>query len=266
MRKFTKALAVMMAAVMILPMSACGKKEDPKAVFDAAVKKNAEMTDMDVTSSVKLAFTQGEETVDMTTDMKIKTNQLNTDKMQYMASMDMNIAGQSVSTEMFYADGFYYMDMAGQKIKYPMDLDKIMETVKQSTDTMNMSSADMKEITLKADGDNKVLTYTADPEKMNTVVSDLMAGMSSQMGAAGDLNMTFKEASGTYTVNKDGYYTAMTMKVTFDMDIAGETASVVMDLTGTVNNPGQAVEITLPDTADYTEIDAAAAAAAGLTQ
>ena len=32
---------------------------------------------------------------------------------------------------------------------------------------------------------------------------------------------------------------------------------MILDITGTVHQPGQPVEITLPDTADYVEIDPA---------
>lgn len=31
---------------------------------------------------------------------------------------------------MFYTDGYYYMDMMGQKMKYAMDMDKLMEQAK----------------------------------------------------------------------------------------------------------------------------------------
>ena len=62
-------------------------------------------------------------------------------------------------------------------------------------------------------------------------------GSMSGMGTMDGMEMTFKEASGTYTVNKDGVYTDMTMKMSVDMAMEGESISMVLDLTGKVNTP-----------------------------
>lgn len=108
------------------------------------------------------------------------------------------------------------------------------------------------------EGDSTILTFTADPEKMNAYLSEVMGSMSG-MGTMDGMEMTFKEASGTYTVNKDGFYTDMTMKMSVDMAMEGESISMVLDLTGKVNNPGQDVTVELPDTEGYTEVEMPAA-------
>lgn len=258
MKKLMKTAAVVMSAVMMLSMAACAKKADPKEVFDVAVKKNAEMTDMDMDSTMTMKMTQGEQSMDISMKMNAKMNNINTEKMQYLATTTSTAAGQSMEANIFYTDGYYYIDTQGQKIKYAMDLNELMESVKQSTESTNLASDEMKEITMKEDGDNKILTFTADPEKMDTYVQDMMSAMSGQAAGLEGLEMTFKEASGEYTVNKDGYYTAMKMKIIIEMTMDGETVTMDMDIDSTINNPGQAVEITLPDTADYTEIDMSA--------
>ena len=133
-----------------------------------------------------------------------------------------------------------------------------MESVKQSTESTNLQSEQMKEITMAKEGDSTILTFTADPEKMNAYLSEVMGSMSG-MGTMDGMEMTFKEASGTYTVNKDGFYTDMTMKMSVDMAMEGESISMVLDLTGKVNNPGQDVTVELPDTEGYTEVEMPAA-------
>lgn len=258
MKKMVKAAAILMSAVMMLSMAACAKKADPKEVFDTAVQKNAELTDMDMDTTMSMKMTQGEESVDMSMQMKAKMKNINTEQMQYLAESTTSVAGQSMDINMFYTDGYYYMDMQGQKIKYAMDLNELMESVKQSTESTNLTSDQMKELTMKEDGDNKILTFTADAEKMDTYVKEVMSSMGGQAAGLEDLEMTFKEASGEYTVNKDGYYTAMKMKMSIDMKMAGETVSLDMDIDATVNNPGQAVELTLPAMEDYEEIDMSA--------
>lgn len=238
MKKMIKTAAVIMSTIMVFSMTACAKKADPKEVFDAAVKKNSELTSLDMDTTMKMTMTQGEETMDITVDMNMKMSNMNEDSMQYLADTKTSLMGQ--------------------KIKYPMDLTELMESVKQSTESTNLQSEQMKEITMAKEGDSTILTFTADPEKMNAYLSEVMGSMSG-MGTMDGMEMTFKEASGTYTVNKDGFYTDMTMKMSVDMAMEGESISMVLDLTGKVNNPGQDVTVELPDTDGYTEVEMPAA-------
>lgn len=258
MKKMIRTAAVILSTMMVFSMTACAKKADPKEVFDAAVKKNAELTSMDMDTTMKMTMTQGEENIDIAVDMKMKMSDVGKDTMQYLAETKTSLMGQTMDATIFYKEGYYYMDSMGQKIKYPMDLTALMESVKQSTESTNLQSDQLKDLTMEKEGDNTILTFTADPEKMNEYLTDIMGSMSG-MGAMGDMQMTFKEASGTYTVNKDGYYTDMTMKMTVDMDLQGEAVTMSLDLTGKVNNPGQDVTVELPDTEGYTEIEMPAA-------
>lgn len=258
MKKMIKTAAVIMSTIMVFSMTACAKKADPKEVFDAAVKKNSELTSLDMDTTMKMTMTQGEETMDITVDMNMKMSNMNEDSMQYLADTKTSLMGQSMDARIFYKDGYYYMDGMGQKIKYPMDLTELMESVKQSTESTNLQSEQMKEITMAKEGDSTILTFTADPEKMNAYLSEVMGSMSG-MGTMDGMEMTFKEASGTYTVNKDGFYTDMTMKMSVDMAMEGESISMVLDLTGKVNNPGQDVTVEFPDTEGYTEVEMPAA-------
>ena len=41
-----------------------------------------------------------------------------------------------------------------------------------------------------------------------------------------------------------------------DMEAQGQKASMVINMDSTVNNPGQPVEVTLPSTDGFTEVDA----------
>lgn len=148
------------------------------------------------------------------------------------------------------------MDAAGQKLKYPMDVEEMIKTIEDSVGTAEMTSDSMESIELKEDGDNRILTFTADPEKMSGYLDEVMGSLG-DMGALGDVNMTIDSASGEYTINKDGYYTDMKMDMAITMEAAGSTMNMTIGMTGSYNNPGQAVEVTIPDTEGYTEIDPA---------
>ena len=150
------------------------------------------------------------------------------------------------------------METMGQKIKYAMDLNQLMEQVKQSTEGANMESSYMKEIKAKKDGDNQVLTFTADAEKMDSYVQDIMGSMSGAIAGAEDIAYKIKSASGEAVVNKDGYFSSMNIKMSMDMTVQGETVGVEMDTNAVYHNPGQAVTLTAPDLEGYQEIDPAA--------
>ena len=66
---------------------------------------------------------------------------------------------------------------------------------------------------------------------------------------------TIKTVEGDLTLNKEGYYTNMKMTMDMDMTMQGETIGLKMEMTAEVHDPGKTVEVTLPDTEGYQEID-----------
>lgn len=259
-----KVLALVLSTAMALSLTACGggaaKPKDPKEIYTAAVKKNSELKSMDMTTKMDMAMKMGEESINMVMDMDIQMDQINTDKMKYYANTKTTADGESMDMVIFYTDGYYYMDAMGQKIKYQMDLTTMMEQVNQSTSTGDLDVEWLKDLTLKEDGDNQILTFTADPAKMTDYVDEMMAGMAAS-AQLDDMEMTINSVSGEYVINKDGYYTAMKMAMDIDMSAQGQSINMVMDMDATINNPGQAVTVTLPATDDYVEMGAAAPAA-----
>ena len=256
MRKSVKRAAIIaVSALLAMSMAGCAKK-DPKELYTEAVKKNQELSSMDMSSVVKMTMSQGEETVDVDVDMDIQMADVNTDKMKYVANGSTSLMGQTIETSMFYTDGYYYMEMMGQKMKYAMDMDKLMEQVKQTTDNGNLNVEYMKDIQAKKDGDNTILTFTADPAKMDHYMKEMMESMGGVMPGADAAEFTIKSVEGELTVNKEGYYTNMKMNMDMDMSMQGETIGLKMEMTADVHDPGKTVEVSLPDTEGYQEIDA----------
>lgn len=256
MRKSLKRAAVLaMSAVLAFSVAGCAKK-DPRELYTEAVKKNQELSGMDMTSVMKMTMTQGEQSVDISMDMGIQMADINTDKMKYVAKGTTSLMGQDIETSMFYTDGYYYMDMMGQKIKYAMDMDELMKQVQQYTENGTLEAEYMKDIQAKKDGDNTILTFSADPAKMDTYLKDVMGSMGQVMPGMDAAQVTIKSADGDLTVNKQGYYTAMNMVMDMEMTMGSETIGLKMDMAATINEPGKTVEVTLPDTEGYQEIDA----------
>ena len=143
----------------------------------------------------------------------------------------------------------------GQKMKYAMDMDKLMEQVKQTTDNGNLNVEYMKDIQAKKDGDTTILTFSADPAKMDSYMKEMMESMGGVMQGMDTAQFTIKTVEGDLTLNKEGYYTNMKMTMDMDMTMQGETIGLKMEMTAEVHDPGKTVEVTLPDTEGYQEID-----------
>lgn len=247
-----KCLTFLLTAVMVLSLAGCGGAKDAKTIYDEASKKTSELASMDMTSVIDTQMTSGEDTIDMKMDLDVKIADMNSESMKYLAEGTTSIMGQDIEISMYYENGYYYVESMGQKVKYAMDLNAMIEQVKQSTEGTGVQSEYLKEITAKKDGDNQILTFTVDAEKMDAYVNDILGEMGTNMEG---MAYTIKDASGEAVVNKEGYFSSAKIKMTLEMTVDGETMTMVMDSNSTYNNPGQTVEVTAPDLEGYTEID-----------
>lgn len=250
-----KCLTLLLAAVTVLSLAACGSAKDPKAIYDDASKKTSELTSMDVDSVVNMQMVQGGKTTDIKMNLNMKMAGINTENLKYQAQGTTDIGEQSIDISMYYENGYYYMSSMGQKIKYAMDLDAMMKQIKQTTEGASMDSSYLKEITAKKENGNQILTFTVDAEKMDAYVQDIMGQMGTDLEG---VTYTIKDASGEATVSEEGYFINSKINMSLEMNSQGETISMVMDTDSTYNNPGQDVEVTAPDLEGYTEIDAGA--------
>ncbi len=254
MKKF---LSTMLCAGMILAMTGCGGGADGKAVYEAASQKTQELTSLDASCTVKMNMKQGEETMDVSSTMNMKMDSANTENLRIVGEGTTSTAGQTVDTKIYYEGGYYYMEAAGQKFKYAMDIEGMMEIMEQNMGGGTVEADYMKEVKVKKDGDNQILTFTADASKMDSYVQEVMGSMASMPGLEG-VTYTIKEVSGEATVDKDGYFSQIKMKMVMDMSMSGESISMDMDMDTVYHNIGQPVEITAPaDLDSYQEIDPA---------
>lgn len=256
-----KKLAIaMLSAILVFSMAGCGGagagsgKEDAKSIYDAATEKNSKLTDMDMTSKMTMKMEAKDQSLDITMNSEAKINQINTEKMQMAMTSKTSMSGQDVDMNIYYKDGYYYIDAAGQKSKMAMNLDDIMKQVKSTTEGGNVGSDMMKELSVKKDGDNQVVTFTCDPKKMNEYVTSMLGQTMGNSTDTSAMKLTIKNASGTATIGKDGYFTATKLKFDCTMEISGEEATMSMDMDATINNPGQPVEVTLPALDDFKEV------------
>lgn len=254
-----KLMTALLAAVMALSMTATAfAAEDPAALLDRVTQKANELDSMDCDMGVHAVLvmpdpqTNKDLNIKLDMLMKMKMDQVKSGNLRYKAEMAMEFLGQTEYATIFYKDGYYYMDSDGEKIKYPMDLNSMIESVEQTTAAAELTSSMMKSLAVREEGENRILSYVVDPAKMNAYVNEAVGSLLDDM----DVVMAIREVKGEYVINKDDYYTSLNMNMTMDISVYGETVRVIMLIEGTVNNPGQPVTVDLPSTDGYLDRDA----------
>lgn len=250
-------MTALLAAVMTVTMAGTAlAAEDPAALLERVTQKANELDSMDCDLGVHAVMVMQDPEMDLDLSlnldmmMNMKMDQIKSGNLRYKADMAMEFLGQTEYATVFYKDGYYYMDSNGEKIKYPMDLNSMIASVEQTTAAADLAPSLMKSLSVREEGENRVLSYVADPAKMNAYVQDALKPLLGSM----DVGMIIREVKGEYVINKDDYYMSMNMYMVMDMSSYGETLRIIMLLEGNLNNPGQPVNLELPSTDGYSDL------------
>ena len=250
-------MTALLAAVMTVTMAGTAlAAEDPAALLERVTQKANELDSMDCDLGVHAVMVMQDPEMDLDLSlnldmmMNMKMDQIKSGNLRYKADMAMEFLGQTEYATVFYKDGYYYMDSNWEKIKYPMDLNSMIASVEQTTAAADLAPSLMKSLSVREEGENRVLSYVADPAKMNAYVQDALKPLLGSM----DVGMIIREVKGEYVINKDDYYTSMNMYMVMDMSSYGETLRIIMLLEGNLNNPGQPVNLELPSTDGYSDL------------
>ena len=250
-------MTAQLAAVMTVTMAGTAlAAKDPAALLERVTQKANELDSMDCDLGVHAVMVMQDPEMDLDLSlnldmmMNMKMDQIKSGNLRYKADMAMEFLGQTEYATVFYKDGYYYMDSNGEKIKYPMDLNSMIASVEQTTAAADLAPSLMKSLSVREEGENRVLSYVADPAKMNAYVQDALKPLLGSM----DVGMIIREVKGEYVINKDDYYTSMNMYMVMDMSSYGETLRIIMLLEGNFNNPGQPVNLELPSTDGYSDL------------
>ena len=250
-------MTALLAAVMTVTMAGTAlAAEDPAALLERVTQKANELDSMDCDLGVHAVMVMQDPEMDLDLSlnldmmMNMKMDQIKSGNLRYKADMAMEFLGQTEYATVFYKDGYYYMDSNGEKIKYPMDLNSMIASVEQTTAAADLAPSLMKSLSVREEGENRVLSYVADPAKMNAYVQDALKPLLGSM----DVGMIIREVKGEYVINKDDNYMSMNMYMVMDMSSYGETLRIIMLLEGNFNNPGQPVNLELPSTDGYSDL------------
>lgn len=269
--KLKKLLAAGLGLSMMFAVPAYANEADAVAVCQQMEEKNKEMNDTDAYYDYKIVMSDGTDSMDMRLEMNLKANHLqNPDqlKMNVYSRMTMgqiggtaegpagdgalDLSGMTMTYNVYYENGVYYMDMMGQKIKYPVPLAEMMKQIGNTTNPAGAELEYLKDMKLRVEGDDRIVSFTMDMAQLNGLLGQIMSmqGMQPAAGAEG-VSISCRDVSGEYVVNPDGWCTKVRMKMTMDMTAAGETMTMTMDGDVGFANPGKPVEVPTPNLAEY---------------
>lgn len=212
-------------------------------------------------------------TVELDTVMDLNEDNMDASKMSMKGSMDMtfdpSVAAQmgmsadeaqmKSTIEYYYADGYYYVNTDGLKVKMPLSFDDAMGQTADLTGSASEPLCMVKDITSSGStGGTKSYTLTYAGSAMASLTEQVM-GMMGTTGAAGDTSsafsvMTISDPTITVTI-RNGHMTGMTIDMDMRMTAEGQTIDLQMGVAVTDIQLDGAVSVTLPDDLDsYQEI------------
>ena len=111
----------------------------------------------------------------------------------------------------------------------------------------------LKEVGRRPEGDDFVITYTMDTSALNALVDEVFvaAGLGEVMD---EIGFEIGSVKGEYVINPEGQCVKERMKMIMDMDAEGETLRITIDGDVGIADPGQPVEVPMPNPAEYTDI------------
>ncbi|MCL2337062.1 MAG: hypothetical protein FWC60_06545 [Firmicutes bacterium] len=253
-----KLLVVGLVAIIALLVSACGGKsatptggapETSKSayqLFSEASKtlQDAKSSSMDMDVKMDIDAAGQKETVGITGN--VKQANFSTDKPEMEISMDMSMGGQTIQNiKAFYTDGYYYMDMMGQKVKMAMPVEDVLK--QSNTAVLDLDESMIKD--QKVDG--KVLSFTLTKDAMAKLLGDNVSNMMAQLGS--EKPPEFSDVIVTATLDDKNQISNINMKFSANMTVQGQSAKFVYDMTLKVVQVDN-VTITLPtDLSAYQE-------------
>ena len=116
MKTWKRVMALALAGLLLLGVTACSKEQTPQEVYRAALEKQKDLTAMDMSMDATVNISSAGESVDVTMSMDTKVQNLNKDNMAMDILMNVNLMGISMEIQAYYVDGYYGDDGAEGKI------------------------------------------------------------------------------------------------------------------------------------------------------
>ena len=257
-----KLLSLTLAVLMLMTLMSCTpKKKTAYEILSEAAEKMEKLDSFDMSTDINIAMTTQGFTFEIPASIEIKASGIQSDAPEAYVYIDLSYVGMTISFEVYVADGYLYYAAMGTSGKVNLgdisdensnestfDLDSYMEEYD------NMLKVSLEESVVQENEDgSKTVTYTIKKDQAISLIDKLITEMTGEE-AAEEVRETLNQISDikiSQTVNKDGYISAGDMEYAFAVEGVSGADSVDLnlefDMSLTLNNPGEPVEVTPMD-------------------
>lgn len=177
------------------------------------------------------------------------------DKPVVGANAKLSMMGQEVTVEGYFADGYVYAVVNGEKMKMAVDLAEVENELKNSLEDAEIDTEALPEFDFKAllnkstitkdAAGNSVVKVALEVKDAQDYLDKLMKEIAGAAEADGMAKITVKQFDVELALGA-GYLSGVSLKAKADVDADGEVGTIELDLDVELKNPGQAVTITPP--------------------
>lgn len=261
-------VALLLCLLMIISLAACegaGKKTTYQKYQEAYDKTNA-LSDQDcqLKLNMDLALDGMTLSVPMTTVMQVKRDG---DAIKELAmEITMTLMGTEQNYKSYYADGYMYYQVSGNKYKQAMSPEELTGQ-EINTDSLLLTEEMMASAAERTENGATIVDVTVPGDQVKDQLMTFFGGdLNELLGVSADSvrDMKFSDVTASFTIGQNGYFTATSMAFQLTMSVAMDATtdtysdvSCDVDIALEYRNPGEAVTIVpFEDLDSYVEASA----------
>lgn len=212
-----------------------------------------QLQDLNVYYDINASVQKGDYCLKNRMEMNMKAENIHApDQLKLMFYSRMTFLGQEQIYTSYYQDGYAYSDSMGNKIRFPQDVSEASAYIDSLTNLMNPQQELYSHTTLWTEGEETLISFQIAQEQMETVAVPLLTML--QVDQKGR-EFSVKSISGQYRINSQGYVTKIHIAASMDMTDAGTVQELAIDADIGIDEPGQQIDIQLPDPSEYKTVD-----------
>lgn len=246
-----KKISAILSAALLLSLSACSS-ETAQQVFEKASEKSLSADSVTMNMDIQMNIETDGISLDVPMTMSIQMqNMQDTSAVIGHTEQTVTLAGTSVSSEVWIADGNIYTDTSGTQTVTAYDstqMDKKLEIVPYDS---------FESCTLTKEDSDKVLSCTVNSDKIDELINSLLSGSTDSTVADALAGLTFTMDDFVYKVDKDNNLKSMS----FTAGTSGEVSGTEMAFTVTADaayTDWNTTAVELPDLTGWGEATASA--------
>jgi len=243
--------------ICLLTLTACGKKET--SLYNAVCKNYAAADGVSVEFTSTFKLDEGGTATDgvFAGTYQIAQKDGAVTAAHLSGTLTMSISNGEVApvpVEMYYANGKLYAVMSGSKYYTAATWEQARELIGPVGELLaGYEETDFREMTLTEDGDSKKLSFT-----LNSAAAEKIPGITEEwrriaaMGSAEEPQMTMNVLTGYIITDKKD---AASQNISYAGTVSTGERTLIVQNTIDSRFSYEAVEITVPDEAEYKEIN-----------